>query len=97
MDEEKTTEGKEQETPTADTKTGDKPAELTEIDKVHAAAKRMEKANEERNRIIQEEKESEAKRIIGGKASAPPQEETSKEVTDADRIKYGEDALKGIV
>ena len=74
---------------------GDKSKEPTEVDKIHAAAKRMEKANKERANVMQEEKELEAKRILGGQTSAGKAPEPPKETTDQDRKDYYEDVLKG--
>ena len=89
---EQTTESNVEITTAVDTGTGDKPKEPTEIDKIHSAAKRMEKANEARAKVIQDEKEMEAKRILGGKAQAPAQEEKAKE---EDPIAYSERILRG--
>ena len=76
----------------ADAGEGDKPEEPTEVDKVHAAAKRMEKANEARAKVVQEEKELEAKRILGGKTAASQVPEKKEEVSDVD---YYKDVISG--
>ena len=81
------------EEPTAgDTGKGDKPEELTEVDKIHAAAKRMEKANEARTKVIQEEKELEAKKILGGQTTASQVPEKKEEVSDE---QYYKDVMSG--
>lgn len=95
MSEEKTKTASAEISASVDTGEGDKPKEPTEVDKIHAAAKRMEKANETRAKIMQEEKEFEAKRILGGQTSAGKAPEPPKETTDQDRKDYYEDVLKG--
>ena len=93
MSEEETNKGTE--TAAANAGEGDKSKEPTEVDKIHAAAKRMEKANKERANVMQEEKELEAKRILGGQTSAGKAPEPPKETTDQDIKDYYEDVLKG--
>ena len=89
MNEEET----KREEPTAgDPGKGDKLEELTEVDKVHAAAKRMEKANEARSKVIQEEKEMESKRILGGQTTASQVPEKKEEVSDE---QYYKDVISG--
>ena len=95
MDEEQTTKEEEQKAPAADTKTGNKPEETDPIKLANIAAERLEKANEERSKVLRESKEFEAKRILGGQTAAGQAPEPPKETTDQDRKDYYQDVLKG--
>ncbi len=88
MDEEdkKETEEEEQEGADADTETGDKPTTPKVIVDANAAAKRLEKANEERAKLLGREEELVARKHLGGRSEAgqvvEKKEETPKEYNE---------------
>ncbi len=72
MDEqtEKKTEEKKPEESTGDTEEGNKSKEPQVIVNANAAAERLEKANEERARLLGREEELVARKLLGGRAEA---------------------------
>lgn len=61
-------EQKTQVTESEDTREGDKPESTDPIERANEAAERLEAANKERERLLKEEKQLEARRILGGKS-----------------------------
>ena len=91
--EKKKEEGKEQEKPEENAPSkpdeGEQPAaEKTIVDKANESADRLEKANEVKKELLDREEALEAKKILGGRASAgqaakPPKTEDEKWAEDA--------------
>lgn len=76
MDERQTTEGKETSPAGANTQAGNQSEPLDLIERAHFAAERLEKANKEREALLEREERLEARRAIAGKSiGAQPQVE----------------------
>lgn len=86
MDENQTTEGKEQTTSTENQTEGDKPREGTIVDKANEAAERLKLENDRKEKLLLKEEELESRRILGGK-SGISQPREKEEISNQDYLK----------
>lgn len=84
MSETKTDKEKEPVNTERDNDNGDKPNEATLINQADKAAERLERANEERKRLIEREEAIEARRRLGGSIEIP--KETKKPETNKEYV-----------
>ena len=94
MDEEKPKKGEGEKTPTEDTGTGDQPEGIGLIDKANIAAERLEKANEEQDRLLRRQEEMMAAQKLAGTAEAGIVKPKEPPMSDQD---YAKALMKGDV
>jgi len=92
MDEEAKT--KEPDKTQADVKSGDgdKPKEISELDRADSIVERQEKETTRRLEVITREEKLHAAKMVGGKSEGGSQPEAEKKLTD---VEYAEKVLKG--